>query len=207
MLNHQMCLILNEFEYLQSSNSIPTNNKRRLSSLNPSYASYTHFFLNLCNTYEFCSEPLHYLYFHREFEFPNFNLSHSVERLKFGLKLSTATTPLDSVLVVQQNHFPMHYHYGITGTGIVFESDGVPLEMGYEYGVVATASIASSDTLLTPGLYFQYALTPYAIRVAYLSKPISGWMTSTFGILGGGFAIALMLDGLFYGEKSQRVID
>jgi hypothetical protein len=147
------------------------------------------------------------LYLHGEFEFPNFNLSHSVERLRFGLKLPTAATPLDSVLVVQQDHLPMHYHYGITCTGIVFESDGVPLERGYEYGVVATASIASSDTLLTPGLYFQYAFTPYTIRVAYLSKPISGWMTSTFGILSGGFAIALMLDGLFYGEKSQRVID
>jgi hypothetical protein len=147
------------------------------------------------------------LYLNGEFEFPLFNLSHSVERLRFGLKLPTAATPLDSLLVRQLDNLPMHYHYGLTCSGIVLERDGTLLQRGFEYGVVATASIASSQTLLTPGLYFQYAFTPFTIRVAWVTKPISSWMSATFGVLSGGFALALLLDALMYGTKSQKVIE
>lgn len=126
------------------------------------------------------------------FNFPNIDLSHTIEHIRFGPKIPTANNPLKGLRVKQDPNVAMRYNYILLATPVVYVKDGNEKARGYEY----TAMVTSHPIMRgeAPGIFFQYTLTPYTVTVNAKSRSLAQFITSTFGFLSGCFGAAQMLD-------------
>jgi hypothetical protein len=137
----------------------------------------------------------------------HFNISHRIWRLRFGPKVPRTSMPLEGALAIQTSDRPVHYHYDILCTPVLFVRDGQILERTYEYTPIAVVSPPDPAAGRVPGLFFWYEFVPYTVTIFYRTKSLSAFITATFGVIGGGFALAAWLDRFLFGETSQTVLE
>ena len=131
------------------------------------------------------------------FQFPHFDLSHSIRRLRFGPKVPRASNPLDDVNIRQLIDIPV-YKYTMIVTPIKFYKNGKFITKSFEYTSMATRiPVSFIRPGMVPGIFFSYSFTPYTITVKGTSPSILHVIASTTGILSGLFAIASLIDTFF----------
>lgn len=141
------------------------------------------------------------------FQFPHFDLSHSIQRLRFGPKVPRASNPLDDVSVRQLIDVPVFYKYTMIVTPIKFYKNGKFITKSFEYSSMATRTpVSFIRPGMVPGIFFSYSFTPYTITVKGTSPPFLHVVASTSGILSGMYAIASLLD-TFYNKVESRKLD
>jgi hypothetical protein len=133
------------------------------------------------------------------------NLSHSLQRIRFGPKVPGTSTPLEQIRVIERSYHPLRYHYDLVCTPVTFVSDNIIVAKTFEYTPIAILSAPTPDR--PPGLFFSYQFVPYAVTVHMRTRPFSSFVAASFGVLSGGFAITALLDRLLYRESSQTPID
>jgi hypothetical protein len=137
----------------------------------------------------------------------SFNLSHILVRIRFGPKVPWTSTPLEAFRVIQRSVEPLRYDYDLICTPVLFVRNGEVIERSYEYTPMLRASEPDPRIGTVPGLFFWYRFTPYTVTVSYRTKPLSTFVSVTFGVLSGGFAITSFIDRFLYGSSSQKVLD
>ena len=143
-------------------------------------------------------------------EYPFIDLSHVVERLRFGPGFPLLAHPLDDKITINQNTKDLKsYKYDLVCTLVFLIKDGEILAKSFEYNELATPIPVTPENKLVPGIFFYYQFTPYAVAVNLRSKSFSKFIGMTFGVLAGGFAITTLIDNFLYmaaGEKKQKII-
>ncbi|KAK8853752.1 hypothetical protein M9Y10_016295 [Tritrichomonas musculus] len=135
------------------------------------------------------------------FHFPNLDLSHNINLVRFGPFIPTVTNPLQNVKVSQDPNRFMVYKYHLVVTPINYIHDGKLITRGYEYTALIMNREARREA---PGIFFHYSFTPYTITIVSKSRSFAQFITSTFGFLSGSFAMASMLD--FVIDKKSRIL-
>jgi hypothetical protein len=126
------------------------------------------------------------------FTFPNLDMSHKIERIRFGPDIPTAHTPLTGLSMRHHGNGPMEYHYHLMATPLVHIYNGKERARGYEYTTMITQAHISPG--MAPGIFFDYRFTPYGVVVNAVSRSFGQYLTSTFGFLSGAFAAVTLLD-------------
>lgn len=125
------------------------------------------------------------------YHFPNLDLSHTINLLRFGQFIPTVTNPLQNMKIQQNPNALMVYRYHLLVTPINYIHDGKLLSRGYEYTDLKLSRVARREA---PGIFFHYSFTPYTVTIVSKSRSFAQFLTSTFGFLSGSFAMASMLD-------------
>jgi hypothetical protein len=128
------------------------------------------------------------------YDFPNLDLSHQIDIVRFGPEIPTAQNPLKRIRVNQRPDTPMAYRYLLMVTPILYVKDGVERKRGYEYTAMITRRVISGLFREAPGIFFSYSFTPYWVTVTAVSRSFAQFLTSTSGFLSGSFAAVTMLD-------------
>ncbi|OHT12514.1 hypothetical protein TRFO_17546 [Tritrichomonas foetus] len=140
-------------------------------------------------------------------EFPHFNLSHYISRLRFGPKLPTMSTPLENIKMLQNHDILFSYSYNLICTPVIFVRDNIVITKTFEYTMMMSHVPVTTENRKPPGIFFNYQFTPYSITVNWRTKSLSKFIGSTFGVLAGGFALTTLFDSfLFLFESKQKVI-
>jgi hypothetical protein len=135
------------------------------------------------------------------------NLSHHLQRIRFGPKVPGTSAPLEELYIVEESSLALHYRYNLVCTLVTFVRDDRIVATTFEYTPIGTISVAEPAAHKPPGLFFSYQFVPYAVTVHMHMRPLSSFVAASFGVLSGGFAIATLLDRLLYRESSQTPID
>ena len=93
-------------------------------------------------------------------ETPNLAMNHSIERIRFGEKIPTASSPLVGVRKDKQSNVSTLHQYFLMVTPLVFYKNGVFVRAGFEYNAYISESSPGA-----PGLYFKYQFVPYTVAV------------------------------------------
>jgi hypothetical protein len=126
------------------------------------------------------------------FAFPSLDMSLRIERIRFGPSIPTANTPLTDMNIRQRPGRPMFYRYSTLVAPLVYIKNGREKDRGYEStAMIAQRAIAPG---MVPGIFFDYAFTPYAVVVHAKSKSFAQYLTSTFGFLSGSFSAVMLLN-------------
>lgn len=143
-------------------------------------------------------------------EYPFINLSHSIEKLRFGPGFPLLAHPLDEkVNIAQKSENLKTYKYDLVCTLVFLIKDGEIIAKSFEYKELTSTFPVTPENKLVPGIFFYYQFTPYAVAVNLRSKPFSKFIGMTFGVLAGGYAITTLIDNFLYmaaGEKKQKII-
>lgn len=136
------------------------------------------------------------------------DMTHSIQRLRFGPHIPRTSNPLDNFKSFQQ--IPTHdrtYFYNLLITPVIFYRDGVEYLKGYEY----TAFSEALDTFqlfgISPGLFFQYQFTPYTIVVSANRQNFLQFISNTFGVISGIYACLSILDKLIGEDIGSNVVE
>jgi hypothetical protein len=105
------------------------------------------------------------------FAFLSLDMSHSIERIRFGPSILTANTPLTDMKIRQRPGRPMFYRYNLLVTPLVHIRNGKEKDRGYEYTAMAT------KRAIAPGIFFNYTFIPYAVVVNAKSRSFTQYVT------------------------------
>lgn len=128
------------------------------------------------------------------YNFPNLDLSHSIEHIRFGPKIPTANNPLENYKVVQNPNSPMVYKYELMVTPVIYVKGGKIADRGYEYTAMITQNDMRNGIREAPGIFFRYQFTPYTITITQKPRSIAMFITSAIGFLSGGFSLTFLAD-------------
>ena len=126
-------------------------------------------------------------------EILSFPISHKIDRIRFGPHIPKTSNPLRNIK--RMNKFPLvTYIYNCIVTPIKYIKGGKEIRRGYEYTV-----LQMTHTSL-PMIIFDYSFTPYTIVVTMNQKSILTFISSSFGVMSGVFAIASIIEMLLPNE-------
>lgn len=119
--------------------------------------------------------------------FPNLELKHRIDRIRFGDKIPTASSPLVDVVRNLKGGHTVCYRYFMMVTPVQFYRNGQLVKSSYEY----TAYTARWQRSV-PGIFFSYQFSPYSVAVHMVKKNVIVDFVSTCGFLAGVFAVCTM---------------
>ena len=125
------------------------------------------------------------------------SMAHKIERIRFGPHIPRTSNPLNNINNNIQFPF-MSYLYHCFVTPVKFVKGGKEIRRGYEYTVLRMFSPS------TPMIYFDYDFTPYTIVVTMNNKSPLSFISSTFGVMSGVFAIATILEEILQSGGSPK---
>lgn len=137
------------------------------------------------------------------YNFPHFDLSHTISRLRFGPKIPKASNPLDGIRVIQRVDLPTFYKYNMIVAPIKYYKNGNFVTKSFEYSVMTSAlPVGFLNRGFVPGIFFSYSFTPYTITVYGFSPSLISTISSTAGMLSGLFAIFSLVDTFMNNMKN-----
>ena len=125
---------------------------------------------------------------------PMFDMSHKVERVRFGPNIPTARQPLKNVQVRAGQGHLVHSRYNMIATSVIYKKDGKIVDRGYEYQEMHQHYTLRAPWMGVPGLFFTYSFSPYTVLVHATTKSPFLMVTTTVSILSGMFAILSLLE-------------
>lgn len=131
------------------------------------------------------------------FTFDQFNITHTVNSLRFGDQFPGINSPLDGQMRKLQDTHGM-YQYYIKVVPTIYKSlDGKEIESN-QYAVTEhMRHLSPGSGRGLPGVYFNYELSP--IQAVYEERQGGGWLrfiTSACAIVGGSFTVMGLVDGI-----------
>lgn len=132
------------------------------------------------------------------------DLSHNIERLRFGPHIPRTSNPLDNFRGIQK--VPQRdrtYQYNLLVTPVVFMRDGKEVTRGYEYTAFQNELDSNPFFGVFPGLYFFYQFTPYTIVVVSNRQPFLSFISNTFGVISGIYALLSLFDALIDNQEDS----
>ena len=136
------------------------------------------------------------------FENNTFSLtSHYIYRLRFGPKYLATITPLEDLRNIPNLNEVLHV-YDIMCTPLIYKKDVITAKT-FEYSVLSRYQMNPNMVKKRPGVDFHYQFTPYSITVNWRTRSLTQIISSTFGVLSGGFAITSMLDSFVYKAETK----
>ena len=126
----------------------------------------------------------------------NLDLSHRIDRMRFGPKIPRISEPIKNLWMIQSVKIPMVFRYSLMITPIRYIKNGETLKNGYEYTVLATHSPYHNGMGYIPGIFFNYAFTPYTVDITNRNESPLQFISSFFGFLSGAYAIASLIEGI-----------
>ncbi|XP_012270092.1 endoplasmic reticulum-Golgi intermediate compartment protein 3 [Orussus abietinus] len=134
-----------------------------------------------------------------------FNMTHKIRHLSFGLNIPGKTNPMDDTTVVASEGAMMfQYYIKIVPTTYV-RSDGSTL-LTNQFSVTRhyrPVSLFSAEPGMA-GLFFSYELSPLMVKYTETKKSFEHFATNVCAIIGGVFTVAGLFDTFLY--HSSRVI-
>lgn len=142
---------------------------------------------------------------------PYFNLSHLIYRFRLGPKFPTASTPLDGLTIIQRAQDSMDFEYLLMCTPVIFESNDIVNDKAFEYTAMISQSPSGKkwkkNEPIPPMIFFSYNFSPYTVKIKMSMKSIAGFISSTFGILSGLYAMTAFLDANCCGPRETVLED
>lgn len=135
---------------------------------------------------------------------PHNNLSHKIDRIRFGPYIPRSSAPLYNIRRVQFFDANMRYNYNMQVTPLIYKVDGKVKTNGYEYIAMSTSYGVSMLGTTMPGLYFTYTFSPYTVVVNQHKHSIIQFTTSTCGTIAGLFAIAALCENLLFDPQGYN---
>jgi hypothetical protein len=126
---------------------------------------------------------------------PVVNLSHRIERLRFGPKMPTVSQPLEGFRFREK--VPTNSLYLLMASPVTYKRDGRFVDKGFEY--TSTDKHTGHEFFRAPpGLFFYYQFSPYRVIVTERSRSFASFFGSTCGILAGSYALASLFALYFH---------
>lgn len=134
-----------------------------------------------------------------------FNMTHKIRHLSFGLNIPGKTNPMDDTLVVAKEGAMMFYHYIKIVPTTYVRADGSTL-LTNQFSVTRNSKhlYPLSGESGMPGIFFSYELSPLMVKYTEKRKSFGHFATNTCAIIGGVFTVAGLIDSLLY--RSVRAI-
>ncbi|XP_015189165.1 PREDICTED: endoplasmic reticulum-Golgi intermediate compartment protein 3 [Polistes dominula] len=128
-----------------------------------------------------------------------FNMTHKIRHLSFGINIPGKTNPMDDVVVVALEGAMMFYHYIKIVPTTYVRTDGSTL-LTNQFSVTRHAKQVSLFTGESgmPGVFFSYELSPLMVKYTEKAKSFGHFATNTCAIIGGVFTVAGLIDSLLY---------
>ncbi|XP_076069663.1 endoplasmic reticulum-Golgi intermediate compartment protein 3 [Oratosquilla oratoria] len=135
----------------------------------------------------------------QQYRTSDFDLSHRIRHLSFGINIPGKTNPLDS-FILQTDKGPKTVTYYLKIVPTTYEkSDGSTL-MTNQFSVTKhekSLSLSHGETGL-PGVFFNYELSPLMVKYQEKKKSLGHFLTGVCAIIGGVFTVAGLIDALIY---------
>ncbi|XP_043527085.1 endoplasmic reticulum-Golgi intermediate compartment protein 3 isoform X2 [Frieseomelitta varia] len=128
-----------------------------------------------------------------------FNMTHKIRHLSFGLNIPGKTNPMDDTTVVAMEGAMMFYHYIKIVPTTYVRADGSTL-LTNQFSVTRHArqvSLFSGESGM-PGIFFSYELSPLMVKYTEKAKSFGHFATNACAIIGGVFTVAGLIDSLLY---------
>ncbi|XP_076671501.1 endoplasmic reticulum-Golgi intermediate compartment protein 3 isoform X2 [Andrena cerasifolii] len=128
-----------------------------------------------------------------------FNMTHKIRHLSFGLNIPGKTNPMDDTTVVAMEEAMMFHHYIKIVPTTYVRADGSTL-LTNQFSVTRHARQVSpfSGESGMPGIFFSYELSPLMVKYTEKAKSFGHFATNTCAIIGGVFTVAGLIDSLLY---------
>jgi len=126
-------------------------------------------------------------------QIPGFDLSHKIERIRFGPKIPTAKQPLEGVSW-RMRRVPATSQYLLLVTPVIYRKNGRVVDRQFEYTSLGRHVEMMFGTFMLPGIFFHYSFSPYRVIVNARAKSFVQFVASTCGLLAGAFALAALVD-------------
>ncbi|XP_060534210.1 endoplasmic reticulum-Golgi intermediate compartment protein 3 [Cylas formicarius] len=134
------------------------------------------------------------------FSSSEFNMTHRIKRLTFGMSLDSDThNPLkDFVGLADEGATMFQYHIKIVPTSYV-RRDGSIIQSN-QFSVTKhqkVVSILSGESGM-PGIFFQYELSPLMVKYTERERSFGHFLTNVCAIIGGVYTVAGLVDTFLY---------
>ncbi|XP_076633361.1 endoplasmic reticulum-Golgi intermediate compartment protein 3 [Colletes latitarsis] len=135
----------------------------------------------------------------RPYKMTQFNMTHKIRHLSFGLNIPGKTNPMDDTTVVAMEGAMTFYHYIKIVPTTYVRADGSTL-LTNQFSVTRHSRQLSlfSDESGMPGIFFSYELSPLMVKFTEKAKSFGHFATNTCAIIGGVFTVAGLIDSLLY---------
>ncbi|XP_012151171.1 endoplasmic reticulum-Golgi intermediate compartment protein 3 isoform X2 [Megachile rotundata] len=128
-----------------------------------------------------------------------FNMTHKIRHLSFGLNIPGKTNPIDDTTMVAMEGAMMFYHYIKIVPTTYVRADGSTL-LTNQFSVTRHArqvSLLSGESGM-PGIFFSYELSPLMVKYTEKAKSFGHFATNMCAIIGGVFTVAGLIDSFLY---------
>ncbi|KAJ8683549.1 hypothetical protein QAD02_019341 [Eretmocerus hayati] len=128
-----------------------------------------------------------------------FNLTHKIRHLSFGINIPGKTNPIDDSTTVATEGSMMFHHYIKIVPTTYMKLDGSILQTN-QFSVTKhsrSVSLFSGDSGM-PGIFFSYEMSPLMVKYTQTVRSIGHLLTNTCAIIGGTFTVASIFDAFLY---------
>ncbi|XP_063993800.1 endoplasmic reticulum-Golgi intermediate compartment protein 3 [Diachasmimorpha longicaudata] len=128
-----------------------------------------------------------------------FNMTHKIRHLSFGVNIPGKSNPMDNTTVTAEEGAMMYQYYIKIVPTTYFRADGAQLQTN-QFSVtrhskkIATFSGGSG----LPGIFFSYELSPLMVKYTEKQKSFGHFATNVCAIIGGVFTVAGLIDTFLY---------
>ncbi|EAY01112.1 hypothetical protein TVAG_442240 [Trichomonas vaginalis G3] len=133
-----------------------------------------------------------------------YNLTHTINYLEFGPRVSHEPGPLDGLTVLQEEPGLMQYNYDLEVVPTKwFSSRGFPVSTYKFHPMITQKNFTEKVNRGVPGIFLNYNLAPISlVQYEVISSP---WklITSVCAIVGGCFTCVSLADQIFFRTLSS----
>jgi hypothetical protein len=125
---------------------------------------------------------------------PKFDLTHNIQRLRFGTKIPTVKYGLEGTKFRMRRSGPSRSQYLLFVTEVIYKRDGKTLARSFEHtGLVRHIPIYGM-MMMMPGIFFYYHFSPFTVIVNAATNSVVAFIASTCGLLTGVYAVTALID-------------
>lgn len=131
-------------------------------------------------------------------------MNHTLQRIRFGPKIPTVRQPLENVKMVSNAGISTNWRHLLLATPVIYKrNDKIVEQHGWEYQSMSVHEPIQSVLSHTPGIFFDYSFSPYAVLVHARTPSLLIYMSTTAAIMSGMFAILTLVESIT--DKEQDV--
>ena len=134
-----------------------------------------------------------------------FDMSHRIDRIRFGPKIPTVVQPLEKLDMVFGQGAVVQSTYHLMATPVVYMKDGRVVERGFEYQAMSTHRRLMMMFGGVPGIFFAYKFSPYTVMVHATTKSPLMALSGTAAVLSGVYALLALVEVIEQREPSKEL--
>lgn len=131
----------------------------------------------------------------------NVNLSHWINKFRFGPDFDGLKNPLDNSRWLQRGRGFYFYHYSVNLVKTITSS-----VVGNQYSASFNQyKIEKTVSKRHPSIAFDFDTSPIAVQLYVEKKSLLNFLISLFAILGGGFTIGGLIDSCIFSMNKHKI--